>query len=199
VQGNICRVRNFILDNGGKNLIMVDDDIRRFQRWEKSKAKKLNTASVMEFFEQGFLMAKQLGAKMWGMNLLADKGAYREYTPLSFSLPVLGPFCAHLENPLRYDERLPLKEDYDMALQVLNKFRIMLRFNMYHYICDQHGKPGGCATYRTIQAEKDQLELLQKKWGRSIVRIDSGASAVNRKKGQAYDLNPIIKVPIKGV
>jgi hypothetical protein len=44
-----------------------------------------------------------------------------------------------------------------------------------------------------------QNELLRKKWGSKIVKTDSGASQVNRKKKTSYDINPIIKIPISGV
>jgi hypothetical protein len=37
------------------------------------------------------------------------------------------------DNDIRYDERIPLKEDYDLSLQHLNKFRKVLRFNKYFY------------------------------------------------------------------
>jgi hypothetical protein len=84
-----------------------------------------------------------------------------------------------------------LKEDYDLSLQVLNKYRKTLRFNAYHYLVKQHTNIGGCANYRTLAKEKEQLKLLQIKWGSKIVRED--------KSGQGYDINPIIKTPIKGV
>ncbi len=51
---------------------------------------------------------------------------------------------------------------------------------------------GGCADYRTIQKEKEQFDLLQKKWGSKIVKRDNGSKT-------NYDINPIIKVPINGV
>lgn len=133
------------------------------------------------------------------MNLLPDKGAYREYTPFALKSVILGPFQAFNDLDLRYDERLPLKEDYDLSLSVLNKYRMTLRFNAYFYSCKQHTNPGGCASYRTIKREQSQFDLLQKKWGSKIVRRDGGNSSVNRTKKAAYDINPIIKVPIGGV
>jgi len=139
----------------------------------------------------GFQMAQDLNIKYWGMNMLSDKGAYREYTPFAFKSCILGPFQAFNNLDLRYDEKLPLKEDYDLSLQVLNKYRKTLRFNAYHYIVKQHTNTGGCADYRTIQYEKDQMAALVRKWGSKIVKQDFS--------GKGYDINPIIKVPINGV
>ena len=59
-----------------------------------------------------------------------------------------------------------------------------------------HGNLGGCADYRTMSREMDQLKLLQKKWGRTIVKFDTTQRG---KKIRTFDLNPIIKAPIKGI
>ncbi len=198
VQGNVCRVRNWILDHSNPVLIL-DDDIRRFGRWDQQQNQKLSTDDAMQFVEQAFNLARQLRARMWGMNLLPDKGAYREYTPFAFRSVVLGPVQGFLNMELRYDENLPLKEDYDLSLQVLNKYRRTLRFNMYHYVCAQHSNTGGCATYRTMDRERKQFLELQKKWGSDIVRIDTQGGQVNQRKSTNWDINPVVRVPIAGV
>jgi hypothetical protein len=42
----------------------------------------------------------------------------------------------------------------------------------------------------------EQLDLLQKKWGRSIVKKDKTQRG---KRTKGFDINPIIKIPIKGI
>jgi hypothetical protein len=191
-QGSVSRIRNYILDNSeSKRIVMLDDDMSFIGRWQNQKQRKLSADDVLEFCESGFNLAEQLGVKYWGLNLLVDKGAYREYTPFSMTSCILGPFQAFNNLDLRYDDNLPLKEDYDLSLQVLNKYRKTLRFNAYHYSVKQHTNTGGCANYRTLQREKEQLLLLQKKWGDSIVKMDTS--------GKGYDINPIVKPPVKGV
>ena len=136
---------------------------------------------------------------MWGLNLLPDKGAYREYTPFGLKQMILGPFQGFYGMDLRYDEALPLKEDYDLSLQCLNKYRRTLRFNAYHYECDQHTGEGGCATYRTMETEREQFDLLQKKWGSKIVKVDNQGGQVNQTKQTNWDINPVVRAPIAGV
>tara|TARA_R100000084_G_C4641201_1_gene143951 strand:- start:638 stop:1177 length:540 start_codon:yes stop_codon:yes gene_type:complete len=179
--------------------LIVDDDIHHLGRWNGNKHRKMSTEQAMAFIAEGFELAEQFGVKFWGINLLQDKGAYREYTPFSLKNVVLGPFGGFLNADCRYDEALPLKEDYDMSLQMLNKHRRVLRINYAHYVCKQHTNLGGCASYRTISREREQFNLLQAKWGPSIIRRDSGDSKVNRKKAQTYDINPIVRVPIGGI
>lgn len=191
-QGSVARIRNYILDHAESDKIVVlDDDMSYIGRWNEQKIQKLTPMAVQEFCESGFNLAADLDVKYWGMNLLPDKGAYREYTPFSLKQCVLGPFQAFNNLDLRYDEKLPLKEDYDLSLQVLNKYRKTLRFNMYFYSVKQHTNTGGCAAYRTKQKEEQQFELLQKKWGSKIVQKDPNA--------QGFDINPIVRVPISGI
>ena len=91
-----------------------------------------------------------------------------------------------------------MKEDYDIAIQHLNKYRGILRLNGYHYVCEQSTNKGGCATIRNRKREKEQFELLQKKWGGVIVKIDRSNKGRSDKE-KLFDYNPIIKVPIKGI
>lgn len=196
-QGNIARIRNYILDNAPEdNIILMDDDIKYFGRFNGNKHKKLDSGEVTDMIMEGIQLADDLDIKLWGLNLLQDKGAYREYTPFGTCQMVLGPFCGHRNNDIRYDERIYLKEDYDMSLQVLNKYRKTLRMNMYHYVCDQATLKGGCAESRNVQREMEHIEMLQKKWGTKIVKLDNSNKS---KKKKTFDINPIIKVPIKGV
>ena len=117
-----------------------------------------------------------------------------------------GPFQGFIHGcELRYDETVPLKEDYDMTLQQLNRYRVVFRWNKFHYQVKQAGKgmgqPGGCAVYRNLEREEEQFLLLQKKWGEKIVQRDT--STVSRshqtKKRIRVDINPILKFPIKGL
>ena len=91
-----------------------------------------------------------------------------------------------------------MKEDYDMTLQQLNKERVVLRVNSYHYCCKQSTNVGGCASYRNREHEHEQLMMLQKKWGSGIVKVDDTNKGRSEKRKLA-DYNPIIHVPIGGV
>jgi hypothetical protein len=45
-----------------------------------------------------------------------------------------------------------------------------------------------------------QVIGLQKKWGSKIVKLDSGKSrSHSTKKKVNFDINPIVKVPIRGL
>ena len=150
------------------------------------------------------LLAQEFGAKVWGVNLNPDKQSYREYTPFSLLSVILGPFMVHLPHELRFDERMPTKDDYDMAIQQLNRYRKILRLNKFFYVNKMagsgSGQIGGQAACRSVKREFLQNELLKKKWGRKIVRSDNNnRSHTTEKKKSFADINPVVMVPIRGV
>jgi hypothetical protein len=87
IQGNLCRIRNHILDSefaaGVDAVCLIDDDLRRIEYFEKCKRVQLKTENIDFFLRKYSLMANELGAKLWGINCSYDKQFYREYTPFS--------------------------------------------------------------------------------------------------------------------
>lgn len=208
VQGNVSRIRNWILarefERGMDVVCMVDDDLSCLEYFYYANGfaynkQKVKAEEFLPFLEKYSLMAQDIGAKLWGVNCNADAMAFRYTTPFSTVSFVGGPFQCYLKgNRCKYDETLSLKEDYDMVLQQLNKERVVLRVNNYHYYCKQSENAGGCATYRNRERERQQLRALKAKWGGTIVHIDT-TNKGRTKKQKKEDYNPIIKTPIKGV
>ncbi len=195
VQGNVSRVRNWILDNAGPAVLMVDDDLSSMGMWDGTRRRKVGPDEAMAFIGNGFSMCEDGDIRFWGLSPLnTDKRSYRDFAPFSMTSFLGGPFQGHWMNDCRYDERLSLKEDYDMTIQVLNRYRRVLRFNYWHYNNDFHSIPGGCAAYRTMEREREQFKLLQSKWGSRIVGIDRETA----KRG-GVNIDPIIRVPIPGI
>lgn len=208
IQGNVSRIRNYILDQelpDNDVVVLIDDDMTGLYHFEPSGVYGYNKimydeSGLLEIIERYSELCKEFGFYAWGVNCNQDALSYMQYTPFSTVSVILGPFCAFLHgNECRYDESLPLKEDYDMFIQNCLKYRGVLRVNKMHYNCKQSKQKGGCATYRNHEREMQQLYALQKKWGGAIVKIDTTENH-NTKKERAYmDYNPIIKIPIRGV
>lgn len=211
IQGNVSRIRNHILDtefeNGADVVLIIDDDMKRVAYYESEIGNPfgyvrntLETADFLPFVEKYSRLCAEFGFKLWGLNCNFDALSYSQQTPFS-TLSFLGcPFHCFLRgNECRYDENLPLKEDYDMTLQNCDRYRGVLRVNKYHYFVRQAEQAGGCATMRNYAREEQQLNALRQKWGSKIVKIDKSNKGKTRKEKVKIDFNPIIKVPIKGV
>jgi hypothetical protein len=190
--GNIVKKRNWILNNyEGKNVVIVDDDYDYIGYHENFETNiKMSPDEIDVMLERGFIMAKDLGTPMWGINVNTDPIAYMQYTPFNMLSPILGPFQAFTDELpafIRYDEYLYLKEDYDISLQVMHKYHKVLRFNKYHYSVNHINKKGGVVSYRTQDKENRHNERLQKKWGRKVVKLRNDS------------INPVVKCPLSGV
>lgn len=168
-QGNVCRIKKWILDSFLDDydaIVMFDDDNEGIGRWENQKWKKFNADELQEFCEMGSILVVDYGLKFWGVNCVVDKGAYREHTPFNINSFIGGPFQGWIKgNELRYDEDLPLKEDYDITLQNHLKYKGALRINYVSYNNKQSEQAGGCATYRNLEREKTTVFFTSKKMG----------------------------------
>jgi hypothetical protein len=183
VQGNLCRVRNYILREEFKRgmdvVLIIDDDFTCLRRFDYDGNENwgyvphvITEEEFLPFLEKYSVIADDMGAKFWGVNCNCDPMAYRHNTPFSTRSYIGGPFQCFLKgNRCYYDENLPLKEDYDMTLQQLNMERVVLRVNSYHYICEQSTNKGGLAAYRNRDREYEQCEMLIKKWGGAYFQL----------------------------
>ena len=197
VQGNLCRIRNYILkqefERGMDVVLIIDDDFTCLRRYEYDEMDNwgydpyiIGADEFLDVIEKYSIIADEFGAKFWGVNCNSDPMAFRHNTPFSTRSYIGGPFQCFLKgNRCWYDEKLPLKEDYDMTIQQLNMERVVLRVNAYHYLCKQSEQKGGCATYRNRQREEEQLELLRKKWGGQLLRLIQRTKDIRRVKSDS--------------
>lgn len=192
IGGNMAKVRNYMRDHcNSRYMVMVDDDVAEIGYHEDVERYPIGLIAIMDFLANGFRMAEELGTILWGINLQADPQFYREYSPFSFLSPVLGPFSCHIIDDIesiRYDERLGLNEDYDYALQVAHKYHKIFRNNKYYYIAGHLTEVGGCGAYRILDDEREQSEIMLKKWGDKVVSYDFKKTT-----------NPRVRIPLKGI
>ncbi len=203
--GTVARKRNWILKNIPRPLIMIDDDVdcltmceggEYFEKYGTAKQKiELSPEDAERVFINTANLAYEWGCPMFGFNINTDGRNYAQYKPFSLSQVILGPCQGHLFHDLLYDEDMDLKEDYDISLQALNKYKKILRCNKYA-VNAQHGDvKGGSACYRTLERERQACERIEKKWGSKIIHYN----IYGKKVKESNYLNGIINVPIKGV
>lgn len=217
IQGNLPRVRNYILDkefeNGADIVVMMDDDVESIGLYKPNKEnhygyrvhKLVEMDEIDWFIKYGSLICQEWGYGMWGINYNSDPMLYQLYKPFTTLRPAIGQFMVFVKNELRFDENLPLKEDYDMCIQQINKYRGMLGI-MFAYVNADFGKNiGGTSVRRNYESEKEQFKLFKRKWGSDIVRgcpTQGGLGKGNNKKNfkNKYDFShPRVNIPIKGI
>lgn len=201
--GSIVKKRNWILRNIPRPFVMIDDDVdslmmteggEYFKKYGRAKQMiKLTPEQAIGVFIQACNLAYEFGCPLFGFNLNTDGRNYQQYKPFRLNQPILGPCCGHLEHDLVYDEKMDLKEDYDISIQALNKYRKILRINKYAVNADHKDNKGGCVSYRTLEREKAACEAIERKWGTKIIHYNtSNGKYVNY-------LNGVVNIPINGV
>jgi len=200
--GDIIKKRNWILRNIPRPLVMIDDDVSSIGYYElragikdgNHKKKTLQPDSIEWFFNHTFQMADQFGAKMFGLSQNEDNRIYKEFLPFSLSKISLGPVQGHLDHNLFFDPRVGTKDDYDMSLQQLKTYKMLFRWNKFHYICEHGDNKGGIVSYRSKEKEIQYCKAIMLKWGRKIITYQIPASKMsdllNAKK---------VNVPIAGI
>lgn len=194
--GTIARKRNWILQNIERPLVMIDDDVRGIMHSEAGRQNiRLKPDVALDVIERTADLAAEWGCRLFGFNLNTDGINYQQYKPFTLTQPVLGPFSGHLDHDILYDERMDLKEDYDMSLMHLARFRKVLRWNKFAYACEHGTNTGGIVAYRTIERERRACKAIMAKWGREIISYKLDGPDVT----MASLLNGRVRVPINGV
>jgi hypothetical protein len=195
--GNVARKRNWILRNIDRPLLMIDDDVSRLTMSEKRNRRRVEIVKLTQeqaygVIADGFNLAHQLGCVMWGINQNKDPISFQQYKPLTLTQVVLGPFQGHLWHNIFCDERMGTKDDYDFSLQVLHRYKKLLRFNKFAYDCRHGDNTGGIVSARSKEREIKYCRAIMKKWGEKIIRYKIPPEKM------ADVLNGRVYVPIKG-
>jgi hypothetical protein len=200
--GDIVKKRNWILKNIERPLIMIDDDVSEIGYFESRTGKvdgnhsrkTMNKNLLIDFFEHNFNLANEFNCKMWGLAQNQDNRICKEFLPFNLTNIILGPFQGHLEHNLIFDNRVGTKDDYDMSLQQLRKFKKVLRLNKFHYLCEHGDNKGGIVSYRSKEKEIEYCKQIMLKWGKKIIQYKIPPTKItdllNAKK---------VNIPIKGV
>jgi hypothetical protein len=202
VQGNLARVRNFILrtefSQGADVVLLVDDDLEAIYHYEKVgnnayEKVKLDFLDFEDWVEKNSILAADIGARMWGVNNLMDKLYYNHFEPLSTRKHIGGIAIFLKDNECFYDEQFVLKQDVDMMVQQLNRYRVVWRLNNYFALFKQWTNAGGVQTIRNIQKEIAMVRALRKKWGSDLIVMPEETNDIKKFN------NSVFKIPIKGV
>lgn len=193
IQG-ITATRNWILEYASgkreREILMLDDDAIGFFKFEKGKRGVGVDAGArfLDHVDRMFVLARDAGTNLWGFQVTNDGKTYREFSPFSFISVVVGNCLGIIDDGQRFDERLRVKEDYDFALQSLLKYRRILRNNKFSFFVQHLKNPGGCASYRTIEVEREAVEILRKKWGPEII-------GTHHRRGWEI----VVRAPLRGI
>lgn len=188
---------NFILSYARKNgydaIWKIDDDFTQLGYFGEgySEPRITDKKRIYQVIERMAVMAKDIKSPLFVTAPLADIRRYSRNLPFSlFCTLKIGAYGLLIDNDLNFDERLVMKQDIDMCLQVLLNYRKLIVENRYSfYYKATMGSKGGVASYRTKEKETKMMDILRKKWG------DNAFANSTSDKLSIYTLN--IQNPFK--
>ena len=161
-------VRNFMVNYAVENNIpwfwMCDDDIKEFtqQIGKKTRPWERNFFTVIEqnakqLPEHFGIVGLEYNQYVWSATRDCAIGGYCEVCAL---------FKTDIMKKFKYTEKLGLKEDRDMILQLRTNVYQTMRLSKYGFRCPPIGtnKGGLQETYRTTKAKEDCIAM-KKKYG----------------------------------
>tara|TARA_R110002012_G_scaffold171535_1_gene336336 strand:+ start:1435 stop:2151 length:717 start_codon:yes stop_codon:yes gene_type:complete len=179
----ITATRNWILEyNKDDYQIQVDDDARSFHKYEKTKLVRFTDPERIDtILNTMFLITEEIGFKVWGLAMAADYKFYRPYSPFTTQGVVGANIIGIINNPLRFDERLRVKEDYDYSMQHIYKYGGVVRTHKFGIDVIHLTNEGGCVGYRTKEVELQAYDTLLNKYGPSVVKFQDNKNFVRMK------------------
>lgn len=167
----IAAVRQWIVDTHVQRhgnalpLCMLDDDLRFGARREDDPTKFRQLKNEKELLKGFTAMERELrrkgGAALVGF--CAREGGNRHTEPTTVNTRILR-VLAYMPHKLqdagaRFD-RIPVMEDFDVALQLLRAGHTNLVLNTWMHDQVRSNAPGGCSTYRTLEVQANAARRL---------------------------------------
>lgn len=192
-KGNAAGNRNNILEyiGTGKRLVLMDDDVKWAEKWEeKGKQGKMRRMSFEEFLEAletGFNLAEAYGGRVFGFypmsNPLFIKQTKESDGDYSFDKLFQGGCMGVITSGDRFDERVPVCDDYEFILRQISNGRGAIRINGCTVVKDKDfTTTGGCYEAYRSGAQKKALTMIAKKYPH-LVSVKKDFSGLRMKRG----------------
>jgi hypothetical protein len=160
--GKLMEARNAALNDADNRVVVeLSDDLGTIKQkvWGQQKQEPITYLQAVETIHNEMLACDaRLGGVAPTANLL-----YANDTPKHHHF-IVGDFIVIRPTPLRFDETMILKEDYDYTCQHLHTYGIVCRVDSILAQFKHRSNPGGAVDYRTQEREQAMISHLQHKW-----------------------------------
>jgi hypothetical protein len=150
----IGAVRQWMVDNSPKKVLMLDDDLRFVMRREDDRKllRQPKEGEVEAMFEA---IERELDDHPL-VGVASREGANRNTEKRIFNTRILRVLAYRTDtmrqHGIRFD-RVPVMEDFDVALQLLGNGYQNVVLNDWAHNQEGSGLKGGCSTYRTMEMQ----------------------------------------------
>ena len=169
--GGLVESRNQALDDAfhrGLPCIQLSDDLKKLRRAISNKNKEAAQISFAAAVDTLATAAQANGARLAGCAPTDNAFYFNPDKPVHSTAFIVGDFILVYPCQLRFDDELPLKEDYDYTLNHLSAFGRVARCNSILASFAHRTNAGGAVAYRTDALEQQAIQHLKSKWGDAI-------------------------------
>lgn len=157
---------------------LTDDDFRAMLRLMTRNGKRSmekRPDHIAAIWHQSFIVAKNLPTGIFVYASTAIPYERRAYKPFSLRSWGMAGAWGFIDRSVPFDEILNLNADLDMCLQMMVKWRFILKDNRFYGWCEETGGKmasdvGGVANQRTRAAFERAFHYLQQKWGSEVIQ-----------------------------
>lgn len=176
VADGLCEARNAAIEcafnrNDYAYCLQLSDDLKKIEEpvWSAEKQKHIARPLTFDAAIKRMINALQgTGAKLAGVAPTANPFYYNK-KPIHPRAFIVGDMMLIAPpSPLRFDESMRLKEDYDHTLQHLEKYGRVARCDDVLATFQHKTNKGGAVSYRTLEEEQKAITYLKQKWGARI-------------------------------
>ncbi len=154
--------------------VQLDDDIIGVHRMYRAAGQgkmKLTPVEAEALMHDLYHVAKEAGAKLWGLNCVSNPMHYAGERPIAFNKFIKGGCIGIMrdENLFFIDENYFIGEDAWICLlnAHFNRYSFIdMRFSMTFDTTEY--AQGGCADFRTEERRREAYEILKKSFGDGI-------------------------------
>jgi len=185
VGGKLTAARNRALNDAfrmGKACVQVSDDISAWEYRHGPRATSRDDDAQNAAYDAArrylvtpvaaarFILAKMRGVadgvppRLGGVYMLGSCSRTMFDDPHSRKGFIIGDFFVADKSPVRFDESMTLKEDYDFTCSHLDKYGSIMRLNRMTVSAKHYSNSGGAVTVRNTKEEQRNISILHAKW-----------------------------------
>lgn len=170
VGGKLTPSRNKALQEAfklGFPCLQLSDDLKKLKQVLFKEDKKETVPLTFEQFVK--TMLNRLSKSPYKLAGIAPTfNAFFSNDEVKTKHFVIGDFILVKPSPLRFDEELTLKEDYDFTLQHISTYGGVVRCDDLLAEFQHYSNPGGAVDHRSNETEQRNIAYLKAKWGDAI-------------------------------
>lgn len=164
----ISQVRNWTVKAFKETcVVMVDDDIQRFQGLAGYRKLEVEPDGIRQVFENSYEAAKVMKTRIFGYNQRPDQ-RYLNRNDFFSCKTWVGGIVGFIGKKPQWDENLKCKCDIDACLTEMMKNRSVFTDCRYTVVQRRDDNAGGNSGNKSKEVIEKEVEYLKNKWGASL-------------------------------